>query len=214
MDEPRSVTLNTTLVIWATLVAAFIGVKAYAQAQLGVWVAGALWLGLAMIALLAQTSPGGRAYLAGTLNTRHYTQVYRFVARRLNEGVWRRVGWQRKVNEKEMSPPPETTPILQLVSDALTWRLLDRALLIAVGYPLLALILPWLAGQNAVLGSGVLIFPAAEFWPERASVFGQFSALVAGFFLRKKLKNFILSETSKNIKERLINAFGCAETAV
>ncbi|WP_142081685.1 hypothetical protein [Roseinatronobacter monicus] len=178
-------TLNTTLVIWATLVGAFIGVKAYAEAPLWVWIAGALWLGLAMIALLAQTSPRGRDYLKCELETANYTQVYLFVARRLNDWVWRRVGRMQRLPDGTVAPPPETTAIWPLLRAALTWRLLDRALLIAVAYPVIALILPWLLGGDAVLGAGVVVFPAAEFWPERALVLGQFAILTAGFVGQK-----------------------------
>ncbi|TQM89932.1 hypothetical protein [Roseinatronobacter monicus] len=177
MDEPRAYVIP--LVIWPVLAGALIthwsGLHPFAAVA---WV---LWLVLAMIALLAQTSPGGRAYLAGTLQTRHYTQVYLYVARPLNDWVWRRVGRMRAGPDGTEAPPPETTAIWHLLRGALTWRLLDRALLIAVAYPLIALILPWLLGGDAVLGAGVVVFPAAEFWPERALVLGQFVILTGGF---------------------------------
>ena len=170
MDEPHSVTLNSTLAVCAMIVAVLLAAKAAFAAPGWVWVAGALFLALAVLAALAQSSVGGRAYLTGTLRTRHYTQVYRLVARRLNDWVWRRVGRMRVLSDGTEAPPPATANPWHLFRAALTWRLLDRALLIAVAYPVVALILPWLLGWDAVLGEGVVVFPAVEFWPERGLV--------------------------------------------
>ncbi|MGY6536115.1 MAG: hypothetical protein ACXIVG_12275 [Pararhodobacter sp.] len=185
MDEPRSVTLNTTLFVWSALLGAFVGVKSYTQAPLWIWSVGALWLTLALVAALAQTSTGGQKYLAGTLRTSHYTPVYRFVARRLNDWVWQRVGRLLERPDKTMALPSETMPVWPLFRAALTWRLIDRALLIAVAYPLLALLLPWLLGGDAVLGSGVVVFEAADFWPERATLLVLFTILGAGLLGQK-----------------------------
>lgn len=180
MDEPRSVTLNSTLVVSGMIAAGLFASKTAFAAPGWVWAAGALFLALAVMAALAQSSAGGRAYLTGTLRTRHYTQVYRFVARGLNDWVWRRVGRMQTRPDGTKAPPPATTHWLTLLRAALTWRLVDRALLIAVAYPVIALILPWLLGGDAVLGAGVVVIPAAEFWPERAVVLGQFVILTAG----------------------------------
>ena len=185
MDEPRSVTLNSTLAICGMIAGGLFAAKTAFEAPGWVWVAGALFLTLAVTAALAQSSARGRAYLTGTLRTRHYTQVYRLVARGLNDWVWRRVGRMQTRPDGTEAPPPKTTPLPALLRAALTWRLLDRALLLAVAYPMIALILPWLLGWDAVLGEGVVVFPAVEFWPERAVVLGVFSAIIGGVLIRK-----------------------------
>lgn len=181
MDEPRSVTLTTTLAVCGIIAGGLFTAKTAFAAPGWVWLAGALFLALAVTAALAQSSAGGRDYLTGTLRTRHYTQVYRYVARRLNDWVWRRVGRMRVLPDGTEAPPPETTHWFHLLRTALTWRLLDRALLIAVAYPVLALILPWLLGGEAMLGAGLVIFPAAGFWSERALFLALSVILTVGF---------------------------------
>ncbi len=191
MDEPRNVTLNTTLTICGIIAVALFTAKTYFQAPVWVWLTGALWLALALVAALMLSSAAGRAYLIATLKTRKYTQVYLFVARRMNDWIWKRVGEMpflrdgaepphlhqtralRQLLDRGLqtaaAPPHETTALWPMFRRALTWRMFDRALLIAVAYPLIALILPWLLGGDAVLGAGVEVFPAAAFWPERAA---------------------------------------------
>ena len=83
---------------------------AYWQAPLWVWVAGGLWLVLALVAALALDSAVGRSYLERTLRTSHYTQVYRFVALRLNDWVWGRVGKFRTLPDGTETPLNETPP--------------------------------------------------------------------------------------------------------
>ena len=168
MDEPRSVTMNTTLAVSGMIAAGLFAAKTAFTAPGWVWAAGTMFLVLAVTAALLQTSASWRAYLTGTLRKRHYTQVYIFVAGRLNNWVWRRVGRMRVLPAGTEAPPSEATSLPAMLRSALTWRLLDRALFIAVAYPMLALMLPWLQGGDAIIGAGVVVFPAAAFWPERA----------------------------------------------
>ncbi len=196
MDEPRAYVIP--LAIW-TIIAGVL-IASWTDLHLYTKLACVLWFVLAMIALLAQTSPGGRERLVGTLRTSHYTQVYRYVARPLSDWVWRRVGMLSERDDGTAGPPPETTPVLHLFRAALTWRLLDRAMLIAVAYPLLAFLLTWLLlGNAAVLGAGVVALNDGElreggealrvvdFWPERAAMLGLFVILTAGFLGKKML---------------------------
>ena len=180
MKQPRSETLNSSLAVCGIISAGLFAAKTAFSAPGWVWVAGVLFLALAVTAALAQSSASGRAYLSGTLRTRHYTQVYRLVARRLNDWVWRRVGRMRVLPDGTEAPPSEAASPFQLLRTALTWRLLDRALFVAVAYPIIALILPWLLGGDTVLGAGVVVFLAAEFWPQRAITLGLFVITMAG----------------------------------
>ena len=185
MDEPRSVTLTSTLTVCSMIAAGLFAARTAFGAPGWVWLAGVLFLALAVAAALTQSSAGGRYFLSGTLRTRHYTQVYRYVARRLNDWVWRRVGRMRVLPNGTKAPPPEIIPLPALLRAALTWRLLDRALLIALAYPLLALLLPWLLGREAVMGAAVVVLPTAEIWPDRAMVLAIFVILIAGVVCQK-----------------------------
>ena len=97
----------------------------------------------------------------------------------MNDWFWRRVGTMRVTDGGAEAFPAANASVRSLLRDALTWRLTDRALLIAVAYPVLALSLPWLLGSDAVLGAGVVVLPAVAFWPARAVIVGQIAILTA-----------------------------------
>ncbi|MGJ8590033.1 MAG: hypothetical protein ACSHXW_18120 [Yoonia sp.] len=177
MDEPRAYVIP--LAIWTVLAGALVtygtGFHPYAG------LACLLWLVLALISLLAQTSPVGRDFLAGTLQTIHYTPLYRSIARPLNDWIWKRVGRTRTLPDNTEAPLPATTSILQLFRAALTWRMLDLALLLAIAYPALALMLQWLVGKDVFIVDGRTVFRENDFLPYRAAVLGFFAALIASF---------------------------------
>lgn len=174
-------TITVTLAVWA----AFAGMLGVALPTFGAlawhWLAFSLWLGLALVALLMQAETEGRAYLTATLRHSRYTQVYLYLARPLNTWLWHRLGRMEPRPDGTLRPPAETAPLWQLMRMALTWRVLNLAFFLAVAYPVLALLRPWLFGGDAVLGAGIVVFPASPFWPERAVVLGQLVVLAAGF---------------------------------
>ena len=66
-------------------------------------------------------------------------------------------------------PAPDNASTPTLFRAALTWRLYDLALRLAVAYPLLLLVGQWVVtGAEGRVGSFVVL-PEADFWPERAA---------------------------------------------
>lgn len=187
MDESSERISGTTLAVLGVTVPVALAALAYFAAPGWLWVAWVVWLILALTAALAQSDPRGRAYLTGTLKYSRYTQLYLSIARPVNDWVWRRVGRMQAGADGTLRPPSERAGLLALMRDALTWWMVDRAMLLAVMYPLIFLLLPWLVGDDAVLGAGVTVFPAADFWPERAVVLGFLIALTTALKVRDRL---------------------------
>jgi|AntRauTorcE11898_2_1112593.scaffolds.fasta_scaffold04490_2 hypothetical protein len=141
-----------------------IAIIAAAMAGLGApWWA---WTGFAIWGLLWVTAASGlsdeasRKFLSGTLRKSTFTQIYTTLARRNVMGIWNRV----------CDPAPDTASLPTFFHAALTWRLYDRALLIAVAYPILLLVGQWvIKGDEGRVGSFVVL-AAADFWPQRAKV--------------------------------------------
>ncbi|WP_300037268.1 hypothetical protein [uncultured Roseobacter sp.] len=62
-------------------------------------------------------------------------------------------------------PATDRTPVSELLRTAFTFRLLNRALLFAVIYPLTSMLIYWgTSGQDGVLGQTILIPAAASWW--------------------------------------------------
>jgi hypothetical protein len=90
---------------------------------------------------------------------RTYTQIYTTLTRRLLMPLWAAL-CDEPGNPKQMERA--RIPVATLFRHALTWRLYDKALLIAVAYPILLPVLQWLVtGDAAMIGS-------FEFLPSRA----------------------------------------------
>ena len=185
MDESSKVTVGYSLLVWAALTALMAVILQTFSAPAWGWGAGVLWVALALTAALAQSDPTRRAYLTATLKHSRYTQLYLSIARPVNDWLWTRLARMDTGADGKLRPPSDRTPLLALLRAALTWRVLNLALLLAVAYPVLALLRPWIMGGDAVLGAGVVVFPATGFWPDRAVVLGQFVALTAGLIGRK-----------------------------
>ena len=153
-------------------VAAIIGA---AMAGLGApWWA---WTGFVLWGLLWVTAASGlsdlasRRFLAGTLRKSTFTQIYTTLARRNVMGIWNRL----------CDPASDTASVPAFFRAALTWRLYDLALRLAVAYPLVLLVGQWVVtGAEGRVGSFVVL-PAAEFWPERAAVLLIVLLLTGGF---------------------------------
>ena len=110
-----------------------LGAPGWAWAGFGTW--GVLWL----TAALGLSDGPSRAFLAGTLRKSTFTQIYTTLARRNVMGVW----------EKLCDPAPDSASLPALFRAALTWRLYDIALRLAVVYPAAFLLGQWVVtGQR------------------------------------------------------------------
>jgi len=160
----------TLTIPWAVL--GFIAATLWAllrkfEASDVIWVLCACWLGLSLIAMLAQIGPGGRSYLIGTLGKSTFTQIHTNTTRKGLNSLWNRY----------CDAPPEKPNLPATFHAALTWRLYDAALLIAVVYPILLLVGWWGLGYAGQLGSAVILQPAL-LWPDRAVTLGGIAVIL------------------------------------
>jgi hypothetical protein len=70
------------------------------------------------------------------------------------------------------------------VPSALTWRLYDKALLIAVAYPILLPVGQWVVTGDAARIGSFEFLPAAPFWWDRAVAIVALAILTLGFVAR------------------------------
>jgi hypothetical protein len=141
-------------IVSATIGMAILGVPWWGYSAFFVW--GLLWL----VAGLGLSDEASRKFLAGTLRKSTFTQIYTTLARRNVMGIWNRL----------CDPAPKDASLPAFFRAALTWRLHDVALRLAVAYPLLLLVGQWVATGAEVRVGSFAILPAADFWPERAVV--------------------------------------------
>lgn len=81
---------------------------------------------------------------------------------------------------RQCDPADDKASWPQLFRAAMTWRLYDTALLVAVAYPLLLLVGQWaVTGDEGQLGN-TIVLPAAEFWPDRAAFLIAMLIMIAG----------------------------------
>ena len=129
-----------------------------------------LWLGFSLIALLFTTEPKRRKVTIDALHQSRFTQIYTKPATKITDWFW-----SHYCDNSYQGHNPALT-----FRHALTWRLYDKAMLLAVVYPIWAIILIWIiTGQDAKLGD-VVVFPVTGFWPERATAIGVIAMLVMG----------------------------------
>ncbi|MEI4232724.1 hypothetical protein [Roseovarius sp. D22-M7] len=117
-----------------------------------------VWLVLWLVAGLALSGTGSRTFLAGTLRKSTFTQIYTTLARRNVMWVWARF----------CDPAPDSASAPALFRAALTWRIYDFALTLAMAYPAVLLIGQWVVTGVKEQADGVVVVPEAEFWPDRA----------------------------------------------
>lgn len=140
-----------------------------------VWTPGLAFSLLWLVAILGLSDEASRKFLAGTLRKSSFTQIYTALTRRNVIWLW----------GKLCDPAGDRDGWPTLFRAALTWRLYDTALLLAVVYPLALLTAQWiLTGEDGRVGTA-LVLPAAAFWPERAAVLGAYVLLLAGAIARK-----------------------------
>ncbi len=139
-----------------------------------VWSGALAWLALWLTAILGLSDGASRGFLAGTLRKSTYTQIYTTLTRRNVMALWRRL----------CTPADDRAPLPALFRAALTWRLYDAALLIAVAYPIALPVLQWVVtGEALRVGATVLIEPAWS-WTQRVSAT---SILIAAIYALAKV---------------------------
>ena len=78
-------------------------------------------------------------------------------------------------------PVTEQAGVVEMIRGALTWRTYDVALRLAVFYPIMSMLLWWIAkGQAGQIGSAILLPEQSQFWPAR---FASIAAIVVGFMV-------------------------------
>ena len=171
-SETGHVGLNTAL--WSAVAAMAVGAMLALPVPGWVWAGVLAWLILWLTALLGLSDGASRAFLSGTLRKSTYTQIYTTLTRRNVMALWRRL----------CAPAEDRDPVPTLLRAALTWRLWDAALLIALAYPALLFVGQWIATGDALSLGGVAAMEAAPFWPERAAVAGGVALAALGALLR------------------------------
>ncbi|XAT61349.1 hypothetical protein GN278_11695 [Rhodobacteraceae bacterium Araon29] len=135
----------------------------------------ALWVVLMLIALVKTLEQKPRDYIEGALREKAFTQIYSYPTERVVDYLWSRL----------CDPLKERSNTLETAWAALSWKLYDRALLLATVYPILCLLIVWVGfGQDGRLGTSVIL-PAAPFWPDRAATLFAIAFVFASWPLSK-----------------------------
>ncbi len=161
------------------------------------WVSAAIlvFLSLWVVAIGFLTETDIRQKLNKQLVSPNYTHLYTYLITRAVSKVW----------EGHCNPIKEKTNWWSVFQAALTLRLFDRALLIAVAYPMFFLFGQWaITGQGGSL-SAFSIFPHIEPFNANKMVNFVFSGLVIFIILRWALIIFVKFTTSGLIMERIID---------
>lgn len=167
-------------------IAAVVAIAGLALAAFGKphWFVAALlvsWLSLWFLAAVLLSDAEKRPFLAGTLRHSKYTQIYTRLTRGSVLWIWNRL----------CDPADDKASWPTLFRAALTARLYDRALLLAVAYPILLIVGQWVVtGAQGKVGSFVLL-PETGFWPARAALVAAFLVLAAG----KVGRNLVLTSS-------------------
>jgi hypothetical protein len=128
------------------------------------------WLLLWFLAALLMSDTGKRTFLAGTLRHSNYTQIYTRLTRGGVLWIWGRL----------CDPADDRASWPTLFRAALTARLYDKALLLAVAYPIMLLVGQWIVtGAEGRIGN-LAVLPEAAFWPVRAALVASLLILAAG----------------------------------
>ena len=158
--QGESARLGANLAAIGVLLAVVAAALAGLGAAWWAWMAYLLWGALWVTAALGMGDAASRKWLAGTLRRSTYTQIYTTLTRRLLTPLWSRY----------CDLAPDKAPWPTQFRAALTWRLYDRALLIAVAYPILLLVGQWIVTGGEGRVDSFIMLAGAPFWPERALV--------------------------------------------
>jgi hypothetical protein len=159
------------MVAGAVLAAAV--VVLFATVPIWGWLALVTFLLLTGTALLSFTDPDSRAFLAGTLRKSTYTQIYTTLTRRLVMRLWSAL----------CDPAEDRASVPSLFRAALTWRLYDKALLIAVAYPILLPLVQWLVTGASITVGGSAILQEAPHIADQAVTVGIVGLLLLGHWV-------------------------------
>jgi hypothetical protein len=177
-DEQKEI--GKALHVWAVIAGAILAgaiAALFAAVPVWGWIALVAFILLTGVALLSFSDLASRNFLAGTLRHRTYTQIYTTLTRRMVQRLWAAL-CDEPGNPKQMEREPVPTPTL--FRHALTWRLYDKALLIAVAYPILLPVLQWLlTGEAAMVGSFEFLATTPFLW-ERAAILTALAILLVG----------------------------------
>lgn len=145
------------------------------------------WLSLWLLAAVMLSDPETRGFLVGTLRHSKYTQIYTRLTRGGVLWVWSRL----------CDPADDKASWPALFRAALTTRLYDKALLLAVAYPILLLVGQWVAtGAEGRIGS-LPVLPEVDFWPARAALVAALLIVVAGKACKKMMSATQSASTRK-----------------
>ena len=165
--------------VWGAVFAATLAALPHFSAPGWVWFLGLLTLTLWLLAIIALADPGWRGKTLSAFGDPDFKHVYRWVTIPLFARLWHRL----------CAPAPANSSAAATLRAALTAKVLERAMLIAVAYPILLPTLIWMVtGQAAQLGSAEFL-PNRDFWdvwPERAAVLGMFVILAVALAAQRK----------------------------
>lgn len=156
-------------------IAAVVAIAGLALAAIGKphWFVAAFllaWLLLWFLAALLMSDAEKRGFLAGTLRHSKYTQIYTRLTRGGVLLIWNRL----------CDAADDRASWSTLFRAALTARLYDKALLLAVAYPILLLVGQWVVtGAEGRIGN-FPILPEVDFWSARAGLVGALLVLAVG----------------------------------
>ena len=149
--------------LWGAALAVSIGALPAFQAPGLLWFCLLVFLFLWFLALIALADERWRRRSRQSLADPDFKQVYRWVTARLFARLWHSL----------CAPAPANSTAPATLRAALDAKVFDRALLIAVLYPILLPTLIWLAtGTAGQLGSAIFL-PATgvwDVWPERVTI--------------------------------------------
>ena len=117
------------------------------EAHWSAWAIYITWVLLTLIAVSMILDTGWRAYLQGTIRKSTFTQLYTSATRKPLNWLWNRY----------CETLPENVGLLTTFRFAQSWKLYDTALLVAVVYPILLLLIWWIAGFDGKLGAVVIL---------------------------------------------------------
>lgn len=132
------------------------------------------FLALMLAAELNLGNSRGRMKVAQSLQHPTFTQVYTYFAKGPVGWLWVRFA----------DPVANDAGLWSLLKGALTWRILDLAMLLAVAYPILSMVFWWIAnGRDGRLGTAIVL-PAAPFFPARAATIWLLALVVLSWIVK------------------------------
>ncbi|MGK8235197.1 hypothetical protein ACLGGT_13650 [Roseovarius sp. MS2] len=156
-----------------------------------------IWVVLCPVAALVLSDAEKRNMIAHQLEAPSYTQLYTYFMKGSIKWVWRRF----------CNPVSEKAPWVSYFRAAMTWRLYDRAILLAVAYPILLMVGQWtVTGAEGRL-DGLVVLPGTEFWPNRAAFLFMVILLIVGIAGTKRMAASEQPRVRRNAGWLLILAF-------